>query len=563
MVLGKRWTGNGLANGFTITTTAQANTVGNDEGTGAVVIRATSGTPVSIVTEGDGVRIIAGSAHIARIDSGVSQIAGLGGRFQVFFTAGGVQASGVELLLNVKSTAGDMMRWAFLATRVLRLQNAAGSSVGTVPPACIDGHRYQMDVIAQVKETGATTGNGRLVGRIKDLDDPTWNGTGDWYWDSGETLNLGTAAFAATQAVRYGKQVTATPTPAAGHLFQWMGWLEVSLPPGVTARADVEAYFLDSPYAVPAEGGFAAAYAWGPAAVDGASPREGGFTGAYGWGPATAVGSNDPEGGFSGAYAWGPAAVDGSTTREGGFAASLAWGPAVADGSTAVEGGFASAYGWGPASFDGSVENAGGFTTAYSWGPAGFIPGAGEAAGGFASAYGWGPTAAAGSAGAEGGFAAAYSWGPAEVDGSAQDRGGFVASYGWGPADAGGSADYEGGFGTAYAWGVAEVGGSAPSTGGFSASLWWGPATAAGSLGDEYCWPNPLSLVPLGPVVDLDAEGDTLALVPEGPQVSLDAEGSGVTLIPMGPQVSLSPLGPLVGLVPLGPVLGILVEEPC
>lgn len=357
----------------------------------------------------------------------------------------------------------------------------------------------------------------------------------------------------------------------AARLGSAQGWALVAVPVNPASSAPPEGGF-DGAYAFGAataqgsrmsDGGFAAGYAFGPALAGGSRMSDGGFAGSYTFGPAGFVGDRESTGNFAGAYAFGPAAADGSRDSDGDFSGAYAFGPASAQGSIDAEGSFSGTYTFGPAAFDGAMEAAGGFSSTYAWGPAGF-DGKTPTGADFEGAYSFGPATANGEATAEGGFDGAFSFGPAEAEGYAGVAGGFSSTFTFGPAEFVGSTTGEGGFEGSFSFGPALAGGITDYSGGFAGAYAFGPAEAEGSTEPPYCWPNPVGLVPLGPlhemvplgpIYDLDAVDEHISdLVPLGPSA---------TLIPMGPVTGLVPLGPVVALAPLGPVYELVVVDPC
>jgi hypothetical protein len=65
----------------------------------------------------------------------------------------------------------------------------------------------------------------------------------------------------------------------------------------------------------------------------------------------------------------------------------------------------------------------------------------------------------------------------------------------------------------------------------------------------------------VGTIVGLDGSG-TLTASAEIPPSDF-CWPNPINLVPMGPASTLIPMGPIYGLVPLGPILGLAVEDPC
>ena len=105
-------------------------------------------------------------------------------------------------------------------------------------------------VVAQ--HTSPTTSNGRVFYRVRNLTNTSWATGGEFFYDSGYTLNIGTVAYA---SIRYGKMTTET-IGSTGILYEYLGWEPISVSTADTSREQAEAYFLaPAVIAVPATGG--------------------------------------------------------------------------------------------------------------------------------------------------------------------------------------------------------------------------------------------------------------------------------------------------------------------
>lgn len=236
-----RWTGNGLADG-TVITAANVNAPGN----GATVTFSTSGTG-TITTEGYGFRVAnAASSGIRRLDATVS---GTGARVQVGITPGEFP----------NATASFVMVRTSSATQVSLLLNTDGSiqisANGVVTasktPVVAAGDTLLIDLVV-AQHTSPTTSNGRVFYRVRNLTNTSWATGGEFFYDSGYTLNIGTEAYA---SIRYGKMATEV-IGSTGILYEYLGWEPISVSTADTSREQAEAYFLaPAVIAVTATGG--------------------------------------------------------------------------------------------------------------------------------------------------------------------------------------------------------------------------------------------------------------------------------------------------------------------
>lgn len=234
-----RWNGNGLAEGIEITT-GNVNAGGN----GDTVAYSTSGSTGSMVTEGDGVEITAPSTgDIERLDIAAAQgfTSSKGVVAQAFFTFGAGPATANERLIAFRNSSLNASALLFTTGGDFRMEASGGGLTDSDSPALVDGHRYRLDACAVIAAS-PTTSNGRCFFRLMDLTDPTWNSTGDYFWDSTADRNLGTTNIV---AIRFGKQGNGTyPSPFK---MENIGWDYVTVNPAHTSRSQAEAYFMEGP----------------------------------------------------------------------------------------------------------------------------------------------------------------------------------------------------------------------------------------------------------------------------------------------------------------------------
>lgn len=231
-----RWTGNGLADGTTLTT-GNVNTPGN----GDAVAHAGSGG--SMVTAGDGFDLSGLAAgQVRRID-----MAGTPDRAivaQLFFTPSaipGVEGAN-ERVLNARSASANGTGLAFRTGGALGVEFGTAIDLGSVSPTLIAGHRYQVDFVTALA-TSPTVSNGRIFYRVTDTDDPGWNSGAPFFYDTGYAGNAGTADLS---ILRAGKLVNGTIVGT--WRFEQLGWATTAVNPAHVSQAAAEAYFLPSPY---------------------------------------------------------------------------------------------------------------------------------------------------------------------------------------------------------------------------------------------------------------------------------------------------------------------------
>ena len=236
-----RWTGNGLADGTTLTS-GNINAEGNGDPLGPP-----NGT---LVTAGNGFTF--GSATVSQINrQNATFTASKGGVFQGYYTPEGSPTTASERIGNFRSASANATGFSHLTTGEVVFEFGTAPVVASRTPALIAGHLYQIDWVTALSAS-PTTSNGRQFWRIKDLTDPTWNTTGDFFYDTGYVGNAGTADLS---IFRVGKLAGTGAVPVNSKI-EWMGWDAVTVAPSDTSRAQAEAYFLaPAVVAVTATGG--------------------------------------------------------------------------------------------------------------------------------------------------------------------------------------------------------------------------------------------------------------------------------------------------------------------
>lgn len=209
-----RWTGDAVANG-TAVTTGNVNTAGN----GDTVAFNSSGTFTAAY--GEGLEVTGAAAAIARLD--LAYTAGKGAVGQIFYRPWQQPVGAAEILFLFRSASATAGSVVHRPSGELTFQNSANAQNAAYnSPALIVGHLYQIDVVAALSAS-PTTSNGRMFYRVRDLTDPTWNTTGEFFIDTGYTLNLGTVDLSNARVGRVSNAsgAIATGTPSA---FSQIGW---------------------------------------------------------------------------------------------------------------------------------------------------------------------------------------------------------------------------------------------------------------------------------------------------------------------------------------------------
>lgn len=239
----QQWTGNGLADG-TVINAGNVNSAGN----GTTVTRSYSGT-ATWTTVGDGFNVTtATAADIARLDasSGITTASGL--ITQLRFDADITPAATVELL-QVRNNAGSPATVCTLnynAARTLQFTGSGTLNASSLTPAVAVNDELLIDLVTAL-HTSPTTSNGRIFYRVKNLTNLSWATSGEFFYDTGYTVNLGVATL---NHVRFGKVSTAAALPSPGLNWQFLGWQQATVLTSDTSTAQAKAYFADAPATV-------------------------------------------------------------------------------------------------------------------------------------------------------------------------------------------------------------------------------------------------------------------------------------------------------------------------
>jgi len=229
----------GLPDG-TLVTKDNTNADGNVRGTGVTWVYQAAGSPTP-VTEGHGVRMINTSSQISRFDATIATPKkGVRAQFRVKKDA--AIASAHMPLLSTRTAAGVLKAQLLFGTDGLHYGQApSGQFNSGQAPATALGDVLLVDWVAVQSDTPTST-NGRVFWRIKNLTNPTWNGSGEYFYDSGFNRDLGTDPLA---QVRFGVPSASVPSP--GLLIEYMGVEPIDVLATDTSEAQAKAYFADAP----------------------------------------------------------------------------------------------------------------------------------------------------------------------------------------------------------------------------------------------------------------------------------------------------------------------------
>ena len=235
-VIANQWTGNGATNGDVITS-GNVNAAGN----GSAVTRSASGTP-TFVFAGDGFNVVAATAaDIARLDctTGVSAATALRGQVKV--TVGLTPATTIDLL-HVRNATASVMAVNLNASRTLQFTASGTASVPSLAPAVAVGDVLLIDW-AVALDASPTVSNGRIFYRVRNLTNTAWNATGEFFYDTLYTANIGVATLT---SIRYGKISTGV-IASPGVTWEVPGWEQIAVASTDVSAAQAKAYFADAP----------------------------------------------------------------------------------------------------------------------------------------------------------------------------------------------------------------------------------------------------------------------------------------------------------------------------
>jgi len=233
-----RWTGDGVVDG-TVISTGNVNASGNAFGAGTDWTYSISGAPTAVYA-GDGFRVSSSTTtDISRIDATL-QSSETAIRMQCMLTASAYPNEVWSAVGSRNSSAwsgrlyigNDGRCWLNDGTEIIQ---------STTPMTAV-GDRLLVDMVVALA-SAPTTSNGRLFYRIRNLTNTSWNTTGEFFWDSGYTRNVGTQPMT---AARYGKLANTT-IPSAGMLFEQLGAEGITVNPSDTSEQAAKAYFADAP----------------------------------------------------------------------------------------------------------------------------------------------------------------------------------------------------------------------------------------------------------------------------------------------------------------------------
>lgn len=228
--IANQWTGDGLADG-TVITSGNVNTAGN----GSSVAFSTSGS-ATITTEGHGFRVKdAASAGIRRLDASIS---GSCARVQMRVTPGEFPTATVIVVRNPSASQVNLLVNGDGSIQI----SANGVIAASKSPVPAVGDTLLVDLVAAL-HSAPTTSNGRVFFRVRNLTNTSWANGGEFFYDSGYTLNLGTDNFS---SIRFGKMSTET-LGSTGILYEYPGWEAITVSTADTSVAAAKAYFADAP----------------------------------------------------------------------------------------------------------------------------------------------------------------------------------------------------------------------------------------------------------------------------------------------------------------------------
>lgn len=240
--IANQWTGDGLADGTSLSSNAIVQTAGNYTGSGVTWTRA--GSAPTFRTAGHGFETLGAAADIGRIDATITTPQSAV-RTQIKVTRGPT-ATSEQTPIDIRNATASMARillsidtdrtiWAVIT-------NTGTFVTGSTAPAVAVGDVLLIDYVAAL-HSSPTTSNGRIFFRIKNTTNTAWNTTGEFFFDSGYTLNLGTTN---PSIGRFGKTggglLTTTPS-----VFEYVGIEPITVAITDTSVAAAKAYFADTP----------------------------------------------------------------------------------------------------------------------------------------------------------------------------------------------------------------------------------------------------------------------------------------------------------------------------
>jgi hypothetical protein len=193
------WSGLGVAAGTAISTgNVNANNNSDASTHSHSVTYSVSGSPTATFEQpadpaGPGLSITGAATTISRLD--LTQVTADGGACQVLYTPSGTPTTSDSVIAIARNASANMgSAHHVVATNTIAFRDTAGTTSVTngTSPTLTTGHTYQVDLIVDLNAS-PTTSNGRLIGRVLDLSDSTWNGNGEFFVDTDYTINIGVA----------------------------------------------------------------------------------------------------------------------------------------------------------------------------------------------------------------------------------------------------------------------------------------------------------------------------------------------------------------------------------
>lgn len=231
------WNGNGLPDGTTLAS-GNVNTPGNSFGTGASWAFAGT-TPAEdrlAVTAGNGVRITAASSGMVMIRALFAQ-SPTSLRGQVIATIPDeIDGTNVGIIqANQDETNRGWIRLTSQRTfEIYHSQDIPASR----SPALAVGSKALVDVVYHAGPSAA-----RMFYRVTNLSNPSWNGTGYFFYDTGYTLPL---ADGYTR-LQFGKSTVGASLTGDGLVLERLGAEAITVSEAASSEAAASAYFADEP----------------------------------------------------------------------------------------------------------------------------------------------------------------------------------------------------------------------------------------------------------------------------------------------------------------------------
>ncbi len=231
--IANQWTGNGQAVGTTVTNAK----------VGSSVTYSVSGSPSSVFTAAGYRTTTSAASDIARMDTTLGA-ASPSVRTQLKLSTNAIPESGSAVRFmefRAGSTNVGQIQLSS-ANKVLLYLNAATVAGSTSPTIDVDDVLL-VDAVWSLNPN-PTTSNGRIFFRVKNLTNASWNSGSAWFFDTGWTVNVGTANCT---GVRLGACVAGL---ASGGIatFEQLGWEGISQVAATdTSQAAATAYFADAP----------------------------------------------------------------------------------------------------------------------------------------------------------------------------------------------------------------------------------------------------------------------------------------------------------------------------